>query len=517
MMKVPPEIEHAIVRHHLVDEWPIGTIASTLRVHHDVVRRVLRQRLDGPKPTVSRARKIDNYLGFIEGLLRAYPMLHASRLFHMVKARGYDGSESHFRRLIAQMRPRRAPEPFARLSMPPAEQAQVDWAHFGTMEIGRARRPLVAFVMTLSWSRMVWLQFFHDMKMAAFLRGHVDAFGFFGGVPRKLLYDNLKSAVIERVGTAIRFNPQLLELGSHYGFEPVVAGVRRGNEKGRVERSIRYIRTSFFAARQFKDVDELNEQAVGWSLEISAQRRWPDDDRKRVAEQFAHEQTLLRPVPPNPFEAVERVRARVGRTPYVRFDTNDYSLPAAHVRTPVTVVATHQRVRVIVGDETVADHARSYDRKQVITAPGHHKELLETKRQARQHAATHRLTRSVPAAGLMLERAAQRGHNLGSVVAGLMFLLDSYGADAMASALEEANESDRVGPKPVRLILEKNARNTGAQPRLPVPIRDERLRNVVVKRPDLSAYDRLVDEPSDGDCANDNTNHKGNKQDDEES
>jgi transposase len=152
---------------------------------------------------------------------------------------------------VACHRPRPAAEAYLRLRTLPGEQAQVDWGHFGHLQIGRARRPLMAFVMVLSHSRMVFLRFFLDARMDSFLRGHALAFAAFGGVPRVLLYDNLKSAVLERVdhprGSAIRFNPTLLALAGHYRFEPRPVAPARGNEKGRVERAIRYIRDSFFA------------------------------------------------------------------------------------------------------------------------------------------------------------------------------------------------------------------------------------------------------------------------------
>ena len=240
MKKVDAQTEHEVLRHHLVDKWPIGTVATELGIHHDVVRRVLRQRGAATVGVqVQRARLLDPYVPFIQDTLSKYPLLHASRLYRMASDRGYPGSEGHFRRLIPDLRPRKTPEPFARLDMPAGEQGQMDWGHFGKVQVGRATRPLYAFVITLSWSRMCWLQFFHDMERASFLRGHIDAFDFFGGAPRKLLYDNLKSACIEREGRHARFNASLSELASHYGFEPRLAAPRRGNEKGRVERTLR--------------------------------------------------------------------------------------------------------------------------------------------------------------------------------------------------------------------------------------------------------------------------------------
>ena len=497
MKRVDPQVEHDIVRHHLVDGWPIGTVARELGVHHDVVRRVLVQRgASSPtvRVTVTRARMLDAYLPLVEATLAKYPKLHASRLFHMVRERGYQGSESHFRRLISRIRPRPQPEPFARLHMLAGEQAQVDWGHFGHLDVGRARRPLYAFVMTLCWSRMTWLQFFHDMKRPSFLRGHVDALAFFEGVPRQLVYDNLKSACIEREGRAVRFNESLLELATHYGFEPVLAAPRRGNEKGRVERTIRYIRTSFFAAREFRDIDDLNDQALAWAKDVSASRRWQEDDRTSVGAQFELERASLKPLPREPYEAAERIEARVGRTPFVRFDKNDYSLPCAHVRRQVTVVAEPRRVRVVVDGEIVAEHVRSFDRRTTVEDPAHLRELVATKRRAKEGAGMNRLTRSAPSAALMLERAAQRGQNIGGLVAKLLELLDMYGAALLEEAVTEANANERVGSSPVRLTLQARVRAQDRTVPRPVELTDERLRDVIVAPTDLSIYDALTED-----------------------
>ena len=502
MKRVDAQVEHNIVRHHLVDGWPVGTVARELGVHHDVVRRVLAQRgANSPAqtPTVTRARMLDEYEPFVEATLAKYPKLHASRLFHMVRERGYKGSESHFRRLISTMRPRPQPEPFARLHMVAGEQAQVDWGHFGHVDVGRARRPLYAFVMTLCWSRMTWLQFFHDMKRPSFLQGHVDALAFFKGVPRQLVYDNLKSACVERVGHAIRFNESLLEVATHYGFEPILAAPRRGNEKGRVERTIRYIRTSFFAARKFRDIDDLNAQAVRWSIDVSAARRWQEDDRTSVGAQFEHEQASLLDLPDTPYEAEERIQARVGRTPFVRFDKNDYSLPCAHVRRQVTVVAGPRRVRVMVDGEVVAEHARSFDRRVTVEEPAHLRELVVKKRRAKEGAGMSRLAQAVPASRVMLERSAQRGQNIGSLVANLLELLEMYGPALLEDAVTEANVNERVGASPVRLALQARVRAQGRTVPRPVEFSDQRLRDIVVEPNDLSLYDTIAEDSDDED------------------
>jgi transposase len=156
----------------------------------------------------------------------------------------------------------------------------------------------MAFVMVLSHSRQIVLRFFPDARMENFLRGHVGAFTAWNGVPRVLLYDNLKSAVLERRGDAIRFHPTLLGFAGHYRFEPRPVAVARGNEKGRVERAIGYVRGAFFAARSFTDLDDLNAQADDWCRGLAADRRCPGEPDRTVRQVFAEEASRLLPLLP---------------------------------------------------------------------------------------------------------------------------------------------------------------------------------------------------------------------------
>lgn len=234
------------------EHWKIGTIATHLCRHYDAIKRAVQVETFHRKER-TLACKTDLYLEFIESTLKQYPRLRATRIYEMIVPRGYMGSISQLRKKVKELRPLAYEEAYLKLKMLAGEQAQVDWAHFGEIQAGGATRKLSAFVMVLSWSRAFYVLFTLDMQMGNFLRGHVEAFEYFGGVPRTVLYDNLKSAVLQRMGSAIHFNPRLLELAGHFHFEPRPVGVARGNEKGRVERAIRFIRERFFAARQFQD------------------------------------------------------------------------------------------------------------------------------------------------------------------------------------------------------------------------------------------------------------------------
>jgi len=368
-MTTTPDLVAQILRLYTVEKWRVGTIARQLHVHRDAVRRVLGGNSAPVHTSPLRASRIDPYRPFILATLAKYPTLTAARLHAMVVERGYVGAGSHLRFLVAGMRPRPPAEAYLRLRTLPAEQAQVDWGHFGHLAVGRARRPLMAFVMVLSHCRMIFLRFFLDARIDAFLRGHVEAFAAFNGSVRVVLYDNLKSAVLERAGDAIRFNPALLALAGHYRFEPRPVAPARGNQKGRVERSIRFIRDSFFAGRTFTDLDDLNAQAQAWCSGLAADRRWPEDAALSVRQAFQAEQPRLLALPEREFALGERLAVTVGKTPYVRFDLNDYSVPYTEVRRTVGVLVDEHTVRIVDGAVELARHARCWDRGQQIVRP----------------------------------------------------------------------------------------------------------------------------------------------------
>jgi len=497
-MVIAPDIEAQILRYHHAEKWTVGTIARQLHVHHSVVRRVLAQaglpRI-GPPPHPSQ---IDAYLPFIRQTLETFPTLTASRLYAMARERGYRGSPDHFRHLIACHRPRPKAEAYLRLRSLPGEQAQVDWAHFGHLQIGRARRPLMAFVMVLSYSRQIFLRFFLDARMESFLRGHVGAFAAWQGVPRVLLYDNLKSAVLERHGAAIRFHPTLLGFAGHYRYEPRPVAVARGNEKGRVERAIRYVRDSFFAARSFVDLDDLNAQAETWCIGPAADRRCPDEPQRTVRAVFAEEAGRLLALPDNPAPLLERVTVSVGKTPYVRFDLNDYSIPHTHVRRVLSVLADPHEVGIVDGAEVLAVHRRSYDKGAQIEAADHVQALVEQKRAAREHRATDRLAHAVPASQTLLARAAERGANLGAITSALIRLLDRNSAADLQAAILEALERDVPHPNAVRLALEHRREQRGQAPQVDLALPEHVQRRDAPVRPHaLETYDQLKERSDD--------------------
>ncbi len=310
----------------------------------------------------------------------------------------------------------------------------------------------------------------------------------------------MKSAVLERRGQAIRFNPTLLSFAGHHRYEPRPVAVARGNEKGPVERAIRYIRDAFFAGRVFADLDDLNHQADTWLVGLAADRRCPEDTALSVREAFARETQQLLALPENPYPIDEQVAVKVGKTPYVRFDWNDYSVPDDTVHSTLTVVADRKQVRILDGQTVVATHPRSYDKGAQIEIPAHIEALVDQKHRASQHRGTDRLTQAVPESRELLTQAADRGQPLGRLTTELLSLLDRYGITELQAAIQEALHRGVPHPNAVRLALERRREARDLPPPVEITLsRHAQSRDVPVQPHRLESYDQLTQASHDHD------------------
>ncbi len=355
----------AQIRHlFYAEHWKIGTITRELGLHPETVNAAVEtDRFNGTKTPRNAA---DPYADFIREILTKHPHLRATRIYQMIRDRGFNGSVVQLRRFIARIRPTPR-EAFLRLSTFPAEQGQVDWAHFGEVPVGRARRRLSCFVITLSYSRVLYLEFFFDQRMESFLRGHIHAFEDWHGIPRVLLYDNLRSVVLEGHGDAIHFHPRLLELSAHYHFAARPCQVRAGNQKGKTERFWRTLRAHVVDRLDTKTVTTLDELNLRiWSyveseyhgrphaslsgktpLEVwesdAADIRWITDysqfeqafygEVERLARNDSTVQWRATCYEVPPYLCGTKVRLR-----YSLLDTNRVSLLDAHVEIPLRIV-----------------------------------------------------------------------------------------------------------------------------------------------------------------------------------
>lgn len=496
-MTLPADLLMKIRRLHYAEHWKVGTIVKQLGVHHDAVERALGiDTRGGVIPDALSARRmtatvLDPYKPLIHETLEKYPSLTATRLFEMVKARGFGGTYERVKVYVRRVRPTKS-EAYFRLETLPGEEGQVDWGLFGRLRIGNAERSLCCFVMVLSYSRGLYARFFLDMTLESFLRGHVNAFEAFGGAPRNLLYDNLKSVVLERHGDAVRFHPRLLELAGHYHFAPKPCAPYRGNEKGKVERTIRYLRDSFFAARRFSGLEDLNVQLSRWVNDVALVRSWPGaPDGRRVAEVVLEEKPRLLPLPEGRFSADVMRGVSSGKTPYIRFDGNDYSVPHTLLRRPLTLLASEDTVRIIDGTAEVARHARSYDKGARVDDQSHLEQLAMQKRRAAELRGRDVLRTTLKNADAFIDALALKGGALGPETSRLLGLLRQYGPRDVDAAVAEALAKHAVSTASVAHLLDTQARRRKQAPPINVAV-PESVRHVQVTPHSLADYDALL-------------------------
>lgn len=481
-----------IRRLYYAEHWKVGTIATHLGVHHETVAAAINRASVLTRGGRCRSTALDPYLPFVRDTLAQYPRLRATRLHEMLRQRGYPGSAVQVRRAVRHLRPAPPSAAYLRLATLPGEVAQVDWGSFGAIRIGRGTRPLSAFVLVLGYSRAIHAVFTLDQTLESFLRGHAEAFTALGGCARVLMYDNLKSAVLDRQGSAVQFHPRLLELAGHYHFAPRPCAPARAHEKGKVERQIQYLRHAFFAARPFRDLDDLHAQFAQWRDTVAHQRRHPDQRDQTVAAVLAEEQRVLLPLPAHPFETTVVRPVRAGKQPYVSFDRNRYSIPHAVGQRPVTLLADATTVRVVDGPSELARHARSYDTGVVVEDPAHVAALVAAKAAARPVTARDRLRHAVPGIDRLFAQWATRGDAGVSQLRRLLDLLDDYGATALAGAVDEALTREAPSAGTIAHLLEQQRRRRGLQPVVPLVLPNHPgVQDLDVQPHALETYDAL--------------------------
>ena len=266
--------------------------------------------------------------------------------------------------------------------------------------------------------------------------------------------------------------------------------------KGRVERFIGYLRPAFFAARTFSSVADLNRQLTRWIAEVAHVRPVPGRREQRVGDALADEQPRLLPLPEHPFPGDLLRPVSSGKTPYIRFDGNDYSIPHPLVRRPLTLVASEHVVRILDGSTEVARHARSYDRGQRLEDDAHLAALVAEKRRAHDLRGRDRLRHACPHAAAFVEALAVRGHPLASETTRLLRLLDQAGAPALDAAIAEALARGAISAASVAHVLDQRRHARRQPPLIDLVLpADPRVRDLRVTPHALSAYDALLTPP----------------------
>ncbi len=466
-------------------------IAGELVMDPRTVAKWLTRERFCPRKASPRSSKIDPFKNEIARMLQTHAFT-AAQVLVRIRGQGFAGGYSIVKDYVRSIRPPKSPA-YLTLAFAPGECAQVDWGSYGSVTVGNTRRRLSFFVMVLCYSRMLYCEFTVSQSMEHFLACHKNAFDFFGCAPKKIMVDNLKSAVLRRiVGRAPVFNPRYLDFANHYGFTIAACNVGRGNEKGRVENAVGYVKKNFLAGLEIPDFAAIAPAARNW-LETVANVRIHGETRKKPVELFEAERPCLLPLPINDFDIASVNPQRASSQFRITLDTNRYSVPAEHAGRALTVKTDPERICIYAGDNLIARHIRSYERYQDFEDPDHPKALLSQRKKARDQKIFMRFLSLSPKADLYYRKLQERRLNPQEHVRKIVALSEIYGHEPVARAIQDAFVFEAFSCEYIANLLQQRARFHKEPAALHLTRREDLL-DIHLEHPDLSVYERMSDD-----------------------
>ena len=437
-----------------------------------------------PRAKVARTSKLDPFKGQIVGWLDAHP-LSAQQVFQRLQDNGFSGGISIVKDYVATIRPRTR-EAFLTLAFAPGDVAQVDWGEYGTIAVGNTRRRLSFFVMVLAYSRQMYVEFTLSQTMEQFLAAHINAFNALG-VPNKVMVDNLRCAVLRHDrGEPAQFNPRYVDFARHYGFDIVACAVAKGNEKGRVERGVGYVKHNFLNGLDLPDFAALNPALRVW-LEGVANVRLHRETRRRPVDLWAEEQAQLHPVNPRLFDVGRVLTVRANRQFRISFEANRYSVPACYAGCPMTLKVYPDRLCIYHENLLIARHPRSFERHRDIEDPDHPKALIAQRRHARDAQVLKRFLSLSPQALAYYTGLQERRGNALSHVRKIVALAELHSEEAVVRAMQDALAFDAFSSEYITHLIEARGRQRPAASPL-VLMRRQDVLELELPPADLSAY-----------------------------
>ncbi len=349
-------------------------IARQLGLDRKTVRKYLHEPPQAYGPRVPRPWKLDPYRSYLRE--RWEQGVHnAHKLFWEIQKRGYAGGYTQVRRLVSGWREEERERAFVRFETSPGEQSQFDWAHFGNWQGHR----LYGFALTLGYSRMRYVEFTQQQDLETLLSCLVHAFHYVGGVTEMILTDNMKSVVLDRPGDQVRWNPRFLDFASYYGFLPRVCHPYRPQTKGKIERTIEFVRGNFWPGLSFTSLEDLNRQAWSWMEEVN--HRPHSTTREIPYKRLTREN--LHPLAGQPDYDTSYVAYRqVGKDCLVSYRGNRYSVPHRYVGKGVVVKEPVGGgwIRLYDQQEMIAEHQLASGKGTMVIQKEHYRGLVRRPR-----------------------------------------------------------------------------------------------------------------------------------------
>ncbi len=471
----------------------ISQIAQELKLDPKTVAKWLEPSQFQPRPAPKRPSQLDPFKGPIVALLERHPY-SAQQILQPLQAQGYAGGYSILKEFVRWVRPVRNPA-FLLLEFAPGECAQVDWGQYGSVPVGSTRRRLSFLVMVLCSRRMLYVEFTLSEAMEQFLTCHRHAFEFFGGVPQKVLIDNLKvGGVRHPTGEPAQFHPHYLDFAAHYGFQPVACNVRQANEKGRVEKGGGDVKKNFLDGLQIPSFEAVNPAAVLWR-EATANVRLPGETQQKPMDLFQKEKPLRKPLPVLPCDCAVVPSTHANRCCRVVFQTHRYSVPCLDASQRLTLKVYPDQLFLFHQEKLIAAHLRSYDRRQNIAHPDHAKELVAQRKKARDQTLLLAFLSLCPEAEVYGRQLQEKRLNAPHPIQKIVALSEIYGPDPVARALQDALRFAAIGCEYVAHLLQQRERTAATAGALHLTHRQDLL-DLEIPTPDLTLDETKQNTPA---------------------
>lgn len=435
-----------------------------------------------------RTLKLAPYHDYIREMITKFPKLKAPVVLRQIQEKGFDGEISILRDFLRNIRGQSSTrQAYSRFESDPGQQMQVDWGHFGTISYGKTKRKLYGLAVIESHSRMLYVTFTHSQKQETLHQALFDAFKYFGGTPGELVVDNMITAVTERTGSLIRFNDSFLEFLLPLGIKPVACNIRSPHEKGKIERSIHYIRHNFLPLREFNNLPEIQSQVMGWLNKIANARTHSTTGEIPVKRL---QRDRLKKLPDLAPDYREIHSLYVHKDFAVRFDSNTYTVPVWTIGKTAILKANQEKVWIYYKTRCIAVHARSWEKQQRIELESHKSQLHKLRKR--------RLADKNVLAFLSLGQTAldylneleKTGSPLKKDIIRTMTLKDEYGDSSLIIALNKALDLKLYGADYIQNILYQEMTPKTCHP--PVKLKKDTLNEIRLSSPNLAEYDALV-------------------------
>jgi transposase len=467
--------------------WSNRKIARHLRIDRGSVKKYVLN------PTVAqkrspRASKIGPYRDLIKDLLDQDPSVSAPVVLQHLAKNGFDGKVTIVRDYLLKLRGNRKQRiAYTRFESPPGKQMQIDWGHFGSLQYNNTRRKLYALVVIEAFSRMLYVRFTHSQKQPVLHSCLLNAFTWFGGSPTQIVVDNMATAVVERIGSVVRFNEAFLEFLRPFNIVPVACNPGAPYEKGKVESGVKYLRRNFLPLRSFTGLDDVQRQAEHW-LDTVANVRTHQTTGYRPVDRF--EKVNLQTLPGLLPDCRETLSVLVHKDFAVRFDGNSYTAPPWAIGKTVTTKADQSSVSLYLNDKRIAVHQRCWQRKQRIETPSHRQQVKRLQKKLWHDRQVSAFLSLGPVAVEYLNGLCNAGQPLKKQVKRLLVLKDRYGTEALIYALTQSMACKAWGADYVENIVHQQM--APKNDHLPVKLKNEQLNRIRLHQPCLAGYDAHI-------------------------